>query len=64
MTTFLQQSILIINGNYIITDFCKEVNRMYNFNGSKKKKQVIAIVALVLIAALTVTSVLAALFVG
>lgn len=36
---------------------------MYNFNGSKKKKQMIAIVSLVLIGALLITSVVAALFV-
>ncbi len=33
---------------------------MYNFNGSKKKKQLLAGIALVLIAAMIITSIVAA----
>lgn len=48
---------------FIIQYFLKEVNRLYNFNGSKRKKQIFALVALILIVAMVVTSVIVALIV-
>ncbi len=34
---------------------------MYNFNGSKRKKQIIAVVSLILIAAMVITTLVSAL---
>lgn len=39
----------------------KEVNSMYNFNGSKRKKQVVAVVSLILILAMVITTLVSAL---
>lgn len=37
---------------------------MYNFNGSKRKKQIIALISLILIAAMVVTTLVSALIYG
>ena len=46
-----------------ITDFFDEVNSMSNFNREKKKKQVMAVICLVLVAAMLITTFVSALFV-
>ena len=46
-----------------ITDFFEEVNSMSNFNKGKKKQRVLAIVCLVLVAAMLITTFVSALFV-
>lgn len=37
---------------------------MYNFNGSKRKKQIIALISLILIVAMVVTTLISALIYG
>jgi len=46
-----------------ITDFCDEVNRMYNFNKGKKNNRFFALICLVLVAAMLITTFVSALFV-
>ena len=46
----------------IIAHFMKEVNSMYNFNGSKRKRQIIAVVSLILVAAMLVTTLVSMVF--
>lgn len=46
-----------------ITDFFEEVNSMSNFNKGKKKQRVLAIICLVLVAAMLITTFVSALFV-
>lgn len=48
---------------YIIYDFKREVNSMYNFNNPKNKRM-IGLIGLILVAALMITTVLAGLFVS
>lgn len=71
----MRQNVINIakNGNIIlsfpvliqvsITDFLNEVNKMYNFNKGRKNKRMFAVICLVLVAAMLITTFVSALFV-